>query len=321
MARREDITTGDGELDGLSGRCELWPVGTCAADDDQTVPAGSHVFSAASLREMDRLAVDEFGMPTVLLMENAGTCLAAHAKCLLAFSPSSSARAFRVLIVAGKGNNAGDGFAMARHLSNAGWRVAIVLAAAPDSYQGDARLHLTICERMRLPIVTARQGGAADAIERAARALVESDAPNQAGGPPQVDLIVDAILGTGLTGPVRGVAGELIQGINAARNQNSDIGPRVLAVDVPSGMDADTGSPAAPESPVVRADLTVSLVGLKPGYLTLGAQEYLGRVVVGDIGMPAALLSRFAQRPAACKRPGDEADRTKPAPRAYRRGE
>lgn len=322
-------------FDGLAGMCELWPV---------AVERPPRVFSRESLREMDRLAKDEFGMPTALLMENAGASLAAHAKRLLAFDAEHAAgSAFGAIIVAGKGNNGGDGFVMARHLANAGWRVAIVLAASPESYKDDAAMNLRICERMQIGCVVATEGSAASALEKAQGLL----AGDQAERTPRVDLIVDALLGTGLSGAVRGVARELIDAVNGRRGVSGVVGgasnpgegdstearkradvenavpaPLILAVDIPSGMDAETGGPAAAGSPVVNADLTVSLVGLKPGYLALEAQRYLGQVVIAEIGMPRELVTRFGREMEAGVRPGDRgSDRTDAGRRAYRPGE
>lgn len=321
-------------FDGLAGVCEMWPVG---------VERPPRVFSRDSLREMDRLAKDEFGMPTALLMENAGASLAAHAKRLLAFDAEHARSGFGAIIVAGKGNNGGDGFVMARHLANTGWRVAIVLAASPESYKDDAAMNLRICERMGIACVVATEGSAASFLEDAQRLLASDQAEHSR----RADLIVDGLLGTGLSGAVRGVARELIDAINGRRGVAEAVGgasnagegqssearecvraegaglvPLILAVDIPSGMDAETGGPTEVGSPVVNADLTVSLVGLKPGYLALEAQRYLGQVVIAEIGMPRELVVRFGREMEAAVRPGDRgSDRTDARGRAYRLGE
>lgn len=326
MTRREDITgttkgtpgvSGErprGEvnhtLDELEGACELRPVRSSREP---------MVYTRGALREMDRLAAEEFGIPTLVLMENAGAALAAHAKALLSFEPEDSGGgAMRALIVAGKGNNAGDGFVMARHFVNAGWIVGIVLAAPEAAYSGDAAVNLLICERMRIPRFVA-SNETSSAHETLVRASLSGggDQPLR-----RVDLMVDALLGTGVRGAASGSVRDLIGALNEWRSE-TDAGrsrPQVLAVDIPSGLDADTGEPVD-GGPVVRADLTVSLVGLKPGYSALGAQAYLGRVVVAEVGMPAQLLLRLGTASAPGGRLGDRADRTEAERRAYRPGE
>jgi len=267
------------------------------------------IFTRETARQIDRAAHEEFGIPTLVLMENAALSLAAHALGMCE-DPEGV-----VLIFAGKGNNAGDGFALARHLSNAGQPVCVILAAEKSDYSGDSAINLRICEKMKLPLISVceRAGagplGSAGALERALDLF----------GDPV--LVVDALLGTGLSGAVRGVIGEIIAQINAL----ADAGSPVLAVDIPSGLDADTGEPVSPGGPVVRADLTVSLVGLKQGFLPLAAQEYLGDVVIGDIGCPRELVRRLGTIAGESHWPGEsegkDGERTAGGPDPYRPGE
>jgi hydroxyethylthiazole kinase-like uncharacterized protein yjeF len=229
------------------------------------------VLTRQALREVDRLASAEFGIPSIVLMENAARHLADVAAAIL----DNSAGA-RVLIACGPGNNGGDGLALARHLHNAGDRVGVILAAPEDRYAGDARTNLDIARRMGIERVEAREGSAAAEFRRVVDRL---------GG---ADLVVDALLGTGLRGAAQGVFAELIREINA-----SSPPVPVLAVDIPSGLDADSGIPAGP---CVRATTTVSFVGLKEGFTRLEAQAYLGEIVVADIGAPRELTERLGRR-------------------------
>lgn len=257
-----------------------------------------YVLTREASRELDRLALTEFGIPTLLLMENAARNAAD-----IALDGLEGIAAPRVLIVAGPGNNGGDGLAVARHLSNAGLKVSIILAARPRE-GSDAALHLAVCERIGLPIRTLGTSPASEAFSAAVRDL---------GG---CDLIIDAMIGTGLTRPLEGTMAALATSINdfAAASGTCD----VLALDCPSGMDVDTGE-TPPGAAVVRAGVTVAFAGLKPGFLTLAAQSVLGEVIVADIGVPRVLLERLGQRIAGSPtRPPAEVE-APPAPRSKAR--
>lgn len=186
----------------------------------------------AQMREIDRLAIEEYGIPSLALMENAGVAVAREVEAL---------GAHRVLVVCGAGNNGGDGYVAARHLANHGVLVQILAAAEP---KGDAAI-----------------------MARPARRLCGT-----VGSP---DAIVDALFGTGLTRPIEG---DWIARINGA-------GVPVVAADIPSGLDADTGLPLGD---AVRATVTVTMGLPKVGFAR--ATAYVGRVVVADIGFPRALL-------------------------------
>jgi NAD(P)H-hydrate epimerase len=189
----------------------------------------------AQMREIDRRAIHEYGIPAPALMENAGRALAAEV------------RGRRVLVVCGRGNNGGDGYVAARHLANRGCAVALLEEGEPQ--------------------------GEAAAMAFSARLLCRETAE---GGP--FECVVDALYGTGLNRPPEGRGAELIRRINAA-------GATVVAADVPSGLDADTGLPLGE---AVRAAVTVTMGLPKVGFARAAA--YVGRVVVADIGLPRALL-------------------------------
>lgn len=264
----------------------------------------AYIFTRDAIRELDRLAVEEFGIPSIVLMENAAIGLAGGAAEFLdgpvgpgdaagGGDGAGSGGSGGVLVVAGRGNNGGDGLAAARHLHNEGRRVAIVLAAPPETYTGDAAVNLRIATAMGLPIHVAGPDSARDAID-AAMAELEG-----------ADVVIDALLGTGATGRITGVYADLIAAINDLGRD----GAAVVAADLPSGLDADTGDPLGEGGdPAVRADLTVTFVGLKEGFLTLGAQEYLGDIVVAPIGAPTALTIRLGRAVPASEYPGEEAE-------------
>ncbi len=257
------------------------PALSVSADDEQP-PRELLVFDRRAVRAVDRAAIDEFGIPGIVLMENAARGLADRAMQMLESSPG----AHRVLIVCGSGNNGGDGYAVARHLHSRRVEVAIASLGHPNE-KSDADINRGICERMRLPIVDASQLRDADDFA----------------------LIIDAIFGTGLDRDVSGGAARVIQWINNAERP-------VLAVDVPSGMDCDSGRALGA---CVRATSTVTFVGLKPGYLELDAQKLLGEVVVADIGVPQELLVRFGRRVAIPPRPDAPRRETPPAAAPARR--
>lgn len=223
-----------------------------------------HALSRTEVREVDRLAIEEYGLPGIVLMENAG---ASAARLLHSFGVDRP-----VAIVCGRGNNAGDGFVIARHLELLGHDVRLLLAAPLADVRGDAAMNAEVAKRSGLSIVDLSAATAGDWRE----ALLGAG------------WIVDALLGTGATGAPRGAVATAIAALNEVRDAGRDV--RVLAVDIPSGMDCDTGDrPGA----CVRADATATFVAPKPGFAAPGASAFTGAVHVLDIGAPAALLARF----------------------------
>jgi NAD(P)H-hydrate epimerase len=225
--------------------------------------------SRDEVRSIDRRAIDAFGMPGVVLMENAGRNAAAVIDSL---SPGAS-----VLIACGKGNNAGDGFVIARHLELLGHDVRLVLAASPRELAGDAALNYRIAERSGIPIADLSAAGSIG--WRAA--LIEGDESADF-------VLVDALLGTGAQGPPRATVATAIAAINAARTTSHRT--RVVAIDLPSGLDCDTGTAAGE---CVRADTTVTFVARKRGFDTPEAGGFTGTVHVVGIGAPKKLLAEF----------------------------
>ncbi|MFA5515244.1 MAG: NAD(P)H-hydrate dehydratase [Desulfuromonadales bacterium] len=222
------------------------------------------LLTASEMRALDRRAIEEIGIPGVVLMENAGR---AAAEILLrrfaALAPGP------VLVLAGKGNNGGDGYVIARWLRHAGWQVRTLVLAEAGTIVGDAAIHLHALQQSGGEIFFAADENALD------QALSGQDA-----------LLVDALLGTGLTSDVRGLYAQAIDWINAAALP-------VLAVDIPSGIDATTGKVLGR---AVRAELTVSFDSLKIGHAVLPGAAYAGELAVVDIGIPVDLSRETGER-------------------------
>lgn len=240
------------------------------------------VLTTSAQRQVDARCVRDYGLPTIVLMENAAGALAAAV-----LDELSQARAQSVLVVCGPGNNGGDGFAAARHLHNAGVGVAIYSTGPIEALAGDARVNAHVCVKMRLPIVVAGEGVDVLTDLRQTAALL--------GTPGTPGVVVDCVLGTGLSRAVAGVLAEVIVAINALKRG----GARVVSADVPSGLHAGTGQPMA-EGPgdhphAVRADLTVSFMGLKAGFLAPGAGAFTGDVLIAPVGAPAELVESLVR--------------------------
>ena len=215
------------------------------------------------VRRVDELAIHRYGIAGLLLMENAGRNAAAIID--RAYGPIG-----RVVIFCGSGNNGGDGCVIARHLHNAGWSVRVVLAGDVSRMTPDASANYRIIEAMRLaPIFVV------DAVTQ--QAAASSITPQE--------IVIDALLGTGFSGEVRSPLAELIHALNAASKR------AVVAVDLPSGLDCDTGKPGRA---TICADLTITFVARKRGFDSREAVPYLGRIEVADIGAPRELPAEVA---------------------------
>ncbi|MBA4019673.1 MAG: NAD(P)H-hydrate epimerase [Pirellula sp.] len=215
-------------------------------------------------RRVDVLAVERYGMCGLVLMENAGRGAAELVAGILG-EPSVDKP---VVICCGRGNNGGDGFVMARHLNNRGFALRILLFCDPAKLTGDAAVNYEIARRAELPIEVFT--GDIDAAQVASRL-------GDAG------CVVDALLGTGATGEPRAPYDRVIDAINAQPAP-------IVAVDLPSGLDCDTGQPA---KHTVRAAHTITFVAAKPGFFTEVGNSYVGKLHVVDIGVPRKLLAEF----------------------------
>ena len=226
--------------------------------------------SRAQLALLDRLASEEYGLPIAVLMENAGRSAADEVLRLRRDLDARGKSARRVAVLAGPGNNGGDAFVLARHLANAGVAVD-VFAAGAERAEGEAALMRRAVERMGIRVEAASDGAS---LPRFVASLAEAA------------IVVDGLLGTGFRGEMRPAMARLVEAVNGAARATGAI---VVALDIPSGLDADTGIPARP---TILADVTVAFVACKLGFDAEEAKPYLGRVVVGTIGAPVELIER-----------------------------
>jgi NAD(P)H-hydrate epimerase len=216
----------------------------------------------AQSRQVDRRAREEYGMSGLVLMENAGRGVADRL-CQLGIDGP-------VVLCCGTGNNAGDGFVVARHLDLRGFQVRVLLWAEPSQLSGDAATNFRILEKAGVPIeVFGDRHDPARLAEQLSGAA----------------WIVDALLGTGARGEPRPPLDAVIDRLNAAA------APK-LAVDLPSGLDCDTGEPARH---TVRAAVTCTFVAAKRGFLVPGAEQYTGQLHVLDIGAPRKLVEEILE--------------------------
>lgn len=211
--------------------------------------------SRAAARALDAAAQERFGIPGIVLMENAARGMA-EAVAAMAPSPAGT-----IAIVCGSGNNGGDGYAMARHLANAGFAVDLI-ALRPPRAGSEAAVNAAICRAMGIPIATSREGLA------------------------NAQLIVDAIFGTGLDRPPQGLELDAIRAINARASR----GVSVYSVDLPSGVDNDGGQPFGE---AVWASATGVTVAPRPAMDLEPARGHFGRVSIIDIGAPRSLVEEF----------------------------
>ncbi len=203
--------------------------------------------------------MEKYGIPGIVLMENAGRGIVDYILKLK--------RTGKVVICCGGGNNGGDGFVVARHLSNNNIPVQILLFTDPDTLNGDAKTNFDIVTKSEIPIKI---------LTHEKLNTLQSDLS-------EADWIVDALFGTGLRGQIKPPYDTIISAINnAAKN--------VLSIDIPSGLDCDTGEPLGM---AVFAKHTLMMVGLKKGFLNSRAKQYLGEIHVVDIGAPGVLLQRI----------------------------
>jgi NAD(P)H-hydrate epimerase len=215
------------------------------------------LLTRAQARALDDRAIHELGIPSIVLMENAGRGMA---ELLLKLGVARP-----VVICCGKGNNGGDGFVIARHLGIAGITVRVLLFADPASLTGDAAINHAIL---------VKSGQAIEVM----LPLDEERLGNAFAG---ADWIVDALFGTGLEGPVRPPFDRVIEIINASP-------ARVLAVDIPSGLDCDTGRPMGA---TVQAEHTATVMANKVGFVAPEARRWVGEVHVTDLGVPRNLFA------------------------------
>ncbi|NVN89372.1 MAG: NAD(P)H-hydrate dehydratase [Desulfuromonadales bacterium] len=217
------------------------------------------VVTSHTMQDIDKQAINEFGISSLELMENAGRSCTD-----IIIGEFGHTGHKRVLILSGKGNNGGDGHVIARQLSQKGWNVKVLVLAERDQIKGDAAFNL---EQLPQELVSfCPQLGQLSGLHR-------TDII-------QADLIVDALLGTGLSNDIAGAYQEAVELINSS-------GRPVLAVDIPSGIHGTTGRILGC---AVRADITVTFAFAKLGHVLYPGAEHIGRLIVTDIGIPPTLM-------------------------------
>lgn len=223
------------------------------------------VATSDEMRSCDRTAIQQIGIPGILLMENAsrGILDAIQNEC-------GSVEGKKVFIFCGKGNNGGDGLAVARHLFNRGAHVHILLAGRMEEVKGDAKINLDIIKKM------VNEKGSASVLE-----FHEIQTKKHLRRLGRSDLIIDALLGTGMKGDVQGIIRDIIEWINGS-------GVKVVAVDIPSGVNSDTGQVG---NIAVKAHITVTMALRKRGLLMGKGREHTGSLYVADISTPRFVLN------------------------------
>jgi NAD(P)H-hydrate epimerase len=218
------------------------------------------------VREIDRRAIDGFGIPGVVLMENAGR---GCAELLIQLNPDRKP----VVILCGPGNNGGDGFVIARHLDNQHWPVDVHVFARKRHDATDADTYFDVLFTAGIPFTQYHP----DHVNELQRLyfLKRCQRNDQ--------WIVDALFGTGLTRPLASPYDWLIESVNETGNP-------VLSVDLPSGLDCDTGEPLGP---TIRANHTATFVAWKRGFLNPNSRKWTGEVHTIDIGVPRKLIDEY----------------------------
>lgn len=210
--------------------------------------------SREQVRRVDRVAIDQFGMSGLVLMENAGR---GAAEVINSVAPPGL-----VVILCGKGNNGGDGYVIARHLQIAGRDVRVVSIVGLDELSGDAEVNASIAKNSEIEIQVAVQ------INEIANGIASAE------------VIVDCLLGTGAQGELRGVYADAVAAANASQAMR-------IAIDVPTGLDCDTGKAS---KPTFQANHTITFVASKIGFEKQDAGHFVGVVHEVGIGVPPKLL-------------------------------
>ena len=216
------------------------------------------VTNAKIMRKIDKYCIEELGIPSIVLMENAAFKVARDI----------DGAVKNIIIVCGTGNNGGDGFAVARQLYKKGKNINVFVIGNEEKMSSDCQVNYNIVKNMGLKIINIKDSNGISFLKEAAL---------------QSELIVDAIFGTGLNRKVEGLFSEVISQINYSKNY-------VVAIDVPSGLNSDNG--LVMEN-CVKANKTISFEAYKTGFLQYGNDLYTGEIVVEDIGIPEFVLEKF----------------------------
>ncbi|MEM1210847.1 MAG: NAD(P)H-hydrate epimerase [Planctomycetota bacterium] len=230
-----------------------------------TDPAPS--LTPAQARELDRLAVEDLGIPSIVLMENAAINATLAILDHLADTRELEPADAKIAILCGGGNNGGDGYAIARHLHNWGAQPTLFPLKPINQLTGDAATNAHIAQQLQIP----------------AEPLQDPDRLQP------FDAVLDAWLGTGVAGPLRPEAADTVRRLNDLHH------PALIAIDCPTGLNPTTGQP---DPTALRAELTITFAAPKIGFTQPSATRFLGKLVIADIGTPPALLDRVLNHPA-----------------------
>jgi NAD(P)H-hydrate epimerase len=217
--------------------------------------------SVASIQRLDRMAMEQYGIPSIVLMENAGRCVSQEIFRVLKHKQKKN-----VIVICGVGNNAGDGFVAARHLVNGAVSVKVFLVGTPSTLKLDAKINYQILQKSAVRVYPLDRHWAE--FEKSLK---------------DCQVVVDALLGVGLNRRVEGLFKKVIETIRAS-------GKYVVAVDIPSGLDGTTGTIYGS---CIRANTTVTMSLSKKGFYQHNAHQYTGKIVVADIGIPRRLIKRI----------------------------
>jgi NAD(P)H-hydrate epimerase len=225
----------------------------------------SLMMSREDVRAFDAWAINETGVPGAVLMENAGRSCAE-----LIMEKLRDAARPRVCVFCGSGNNGGDGYVAARHLRNSGFNVRVVLCGPREKVKGDAAINLDILERLgqSIKLLDVNRPNAAEQVKAFGEGF---------------DMVVDALFGTGLKGRLSDEYIRVIESINS-------LDCPIVAVDIPSGLDCDTGQPLPA---AIRASFTVTFVAVKKGFAAACAADYTGEIHIASIGVEPADARRM----------------------------
>lgn len=219
------------------------------------------ILNRRQARDLDRQAIEDFGMPGIALMENAGRSIAD-------FIIQQHVTG-KIVICCGKGNNGGDGFVVARHLDNHDLDVQVLLFAKPEEIKGDAKINYDIAYKSKISILMINETN----FEEVKKDILST-----------ASWIVDALFGTGLEGEIKNPFDKIIEAINNTK-------ATILAVDIPSGLDCDTGKPLGI---AITAKHTFTFACQKLGFTKDEAKKYIGDVHIVDIGIPKLLIINAA---------------------------
>ncbi len=223
------------------------------------------LLSREEVRAFDAWAINKLGIPGIVLMENAGRSCAQFI-----IEKLSKIKKPKICIFCGTGNNGGDGLVTARHLSNAGFAVTVVICGSISKIKGDARVNFDILAGL---------GFKFEQLDMDNIGIIDQLVNKFAG---ESNMIIDAIFGTGLTGTLRDEYKQLIESING-------LGCPVLSIDIPSGLDCDTGLPLGAS---IKANCTVTFVAAKKGFIFENTKPYTGDIFVASIGVEPGYNSK-----------------------------